>query len=117
MASATARQRESVRQTACNSVSTSRASRTSAARLMREQRSIRRIKDDSERAARETAWQSAFDALSEELDQRVAERTKLYLEAAKLYRRELTRERDRQRAAGERPNAQHDRAPDGDQEG
>jgi len=74
MASATARQRESVRQTACNSVSTSRASRTSAARLMREQRSIRRIKDDSERAARETAWQSAFDALSEELDQRVAER-------------------------------------------
>jgi len=85
--------------------------------LMREQRSIRRIKDDSERAARETAWQSAFDALSEELDQRVAERTKLYLEAAKLSRRELTRERDRQRAARERPNAKRDRAPDGDQEG
>ena len=32
-------------------------------KLMREQRTIRRIKDDGERKARESAWQAAFNAL------------------------------------------------------
>jgi hypothetical protein len=84
--------------------------------LMREQRSIRRIKDEGERAARETAWQASFDALSEELDQRVAERTALYRDAGEIPQRELTRERERRRVAGEQPNEKRDRAPNGDRE-
>ena len=53
-------------------------------KLIREQREIRRIKDEGERKAPESAWQTAFDALSADLDQWRDEMTELYQQAAKI---------------------------------
>ena len=73
-------------------------------KLMRAQRTIRRIKDDGERKARESAWQAAFNALRADLDQEREERSELYLEATKIPGEELKREKARQQAESKRPN-------------
>ena len=69
-----------------------------------QERAIRRIKDDGERKARESAWQAAFEALSADLDQWRNEITKLYQQAAKIPWEELRREKARQQAESKRPN-------------
>jgi len=77
-------------------------------KLMREQRAIRRIKDVGERKARESAWQSAFDALSASLDHWTDELTELYRQAAKIPWDELRREKARRQAESKRPDEASD---------